>query len=241
MQANKSLALMVLAVAGVLSAPLASAAAAAAPKSAPSGAAASSATSNDVLAAKIDASGPQQLVQSAADALLKALDAHREEYRQDPNKLRGLVDQVLLPHFDTQLAAKLVLSRHWNTATPEQRQRFIDAFIKSMMNNYGKALLDFTANRMQVMPFRGQASAQYATVNSQIRKDDGSMVHVNYDLDHTDQGWKVFNVVIEGVSYVKSFQQDFGEQIDREGLDAVIARLERGEVPAAVQKTTGKT
>jgi phospholipid transport system substrate-binding protein len=238
MQANSPLALMVLAVAAVLSAPLASAAAGGA---AASGATASGATSDEALAAQVDASGPYQLVQSAADALLKALDAHRADYRQDPSKLRALVDRVLLPHFDTQLAAKLVLGRHWNTATPEQRQRFIDAFIKSMLNNYGKALLDFTSNRLKVLPFRGQANAPYATVNSQIRKDDGSVVAVNYDLDHTDQGWKVFNVVIEGVSYVKSFQQDFGEQIDREGLDAVIARLERGEVPAAVQKTTGKT
>ena len=194
-------------------------------------------TSNQALAAQVDASGPYQLVQSAANVLLKALDAHREEYRQDSAKLRALIDQVFLPHLDTELSARQVLGRHWTTATPDQRQRFINAFIKSMLNNYGNALLEFTANRLRVLPFRGNASSPYVTVGTQVRKDDGSQVSVNYALHHTDQGWKVWDVVIEGVSYVKSFQQDFGEQIDREGLDAVIQRLERGEAPAAIRQT----
>jgi phospholipid transport system substrate-binding protein len=194
-------------------------------------------TSNQALAAQVDASGPSQLVQSAATVLLKALDAHRDEYRQDSAKLRALIDQVFLPHLDTELSARQVLGRHWTTATPDQRQRFISAFIKSMLNNYGKALLEFTANRLRVLPFRGNASSPYVTVGTQVRKDDGSQVSVNYALHHTDQGWKVWDVVIEGVSYVKSFQQDFGEQIDREGLDAVIQRLERGDTPAAIRQT----
>jgi phospholipid transport system substrate-binding protein len=193
---------------------------------------------NQALAAQVDASGPYQLVQSAANVLLKALDAHRAEYRQDPAKLRALVDQVFLPHLDTELAARQVLGRHWTTATPDQRQRFISAFIKSMLNNYGNALLDFTANRLRVLPFRGDAASPYVTIGTQVRKDDGSQVSVNYALHHGDQGWKVWDVVVEGVSYVKSFQQDFGEQIDRQGLDAVIQRLERGEAPAAIRPTT---
>lgn len=210
--------------------------------SAPAATAAASAAqadtaSNQALAAQVNASSPYQLVDSAANVLLKALDAHRAEYRQDPAKLRALVDQVFLPHVDTELAARQVLGRHWNTATPDQRQRFVSAFVKSMLNSYGNALLDFTANRMKVLPFRGNASSPYATIGTQVRKDDGSTVSVNYALHHTDQGWKVWDVVVEGVSYVKSFQEDFGEQIDRQGLDAVIQRLERGEAPAAIRQT----
>lgn len=196
------------------------------------------ATSDQVLAEQVNASSPYDLVQSAANVLLKALDAHRAEYRQDPAKLRALVDTVFLPHLDTELAAKQVLARHWTTATTDQRQRFVSAFIKSMLNNYGNALLDFTANRLRVLPFRGNATSPYATIGTQVRKDDGSLVSVNYAVHHTDQGWKVWDVVIEGVSYDKSFQQDFGEQIDRQGMDAVIQRLDRGEVPAAIRQTT---
>ncbi|HET9784131.1 MAG TPA: ABC transporter substrate-binding protein [Terriglobales bacterium] len=187
----------------------------------------------------VDASGPYQLVKTAASTLLEALQAHREEYRRDPAKLRALVQQTLLPHFDTQLAARLVLGRYWRMASPDQRMRFVTAFYNSLLNNYGNALLDLTANSMQVLPYRGKPSGTYTTVDTRVRKADGSMVAVNYSLDKTAQGWKVWDVVVEGISYDKSFQQDFSEQLQREGIEAVISRLEHGETPAAIKHTTG--
>jgi len=186
------------------------------------------------LGASVDASSPGSLIQTAASVMLKDLDAHRAEYRKDPGKVHHLVDEVLLPHFDTEYSARLVLGRHWNDATPEQRTRFINAFYKSMLANYGDALVDFTADRLKVFPYTGDPNAQYATVRTQVRKDDGSLVAVNYGLHRTDQGWKAWDVVIEGISYVKSFRDDFGAEIDQKGLDEVIARLESGVKPTAI-------
>jgi phospholipid transport system substrate-binding protein len=191
------------------------------------------------LGAQVDASGPAALIQSAASAMLKDLDAHRAEYRQDPQKVHHLVDQVLLPHFDTEYAARLVLGRHWNTATPEQRQAFVDAFYKSLLSNYGDALVDFTADRLRVFPYNGDPKADFATVRTSVRKSDGTQEAVNYSLRHTDQGWKAWDVVIEGISYVKSFRDDFGAQIDQQGLDAVIKRLQSGEKPSSIKATGG--
>ena len=187
------------------------------------------------LAAQVDASGPAQLIQTAAGAMLKDLDAHRAEYRKDPNKVHHLVDEVLLPHFDTEYSARLVLGRHWTAAGPEQRQRFISAFYKSLLDNYGNALVDFTGDRLKVFPSSGDPNAPNSTVRTQVRKDDGSEVSVNYTLRHTDQGWKAWDVVIEGISYVKSFRDDFDTEIDQKGLDEVIMRLEAGEKPAAIR------
>src|SRR5690348_1315853 len=136
MQAKTLWAFAALCVLGIASAPPTLAAASAASEQ-------NAAATDQELAAQVDASGPFQLVQTAANVLLKALDAHRAEYRQDSAKLRALVNDVFLPHLDTELAARQVLGRHWNTATPDQRQRFISAFIKSMLNNYGAALLNF--------------------------------------------------------------------------------------------------
>ncbi|HEV7985859.1 MAG TPA: ABC transporter substrate-binding protein [Steroidobacteraceae bacterium] len=185
--------------------------------------------------APIDASNPGNLIQSAASAMLKDLDAHRADYKKDPGKVHRLVDQILLPHFDTEYSARLVLGRHWNTANPDQRKRFIDAFYKSLLSNYGDALVDFTSDRLKVFPYTGDANAQYATVRTQVRKDDGTQVSVNYGLHKTDQGWKAWDVVIEGISYVKSFRDDFGAEIDQKGLDEVIGRLEAGDKPAAIK------
>lgn len=189
------------------------------------------------LAASVDASGPSQLIQTAAGAMLKDLDAHRADYRANPGKVHALVDQVLLPHFDTDYSARLVLGRHWTAASDDQRQRFIKAFYKSLLNNYGDVLVDFTADKLKVFPYTGDPNAPYATVRTQVRRSDGSQVAVNYSLRHTDQGWKAWDVVIEGISYVKSFRDDFSAEIDQKGLDEVIGRLEAGEKPSAIKDT----
>jgi phospholipid transport system substrate-binding protein len=189
--------------------------------------------------AAVDSASPYDLIKGVADTLLQNLQAHRDEYRRDHTKLRMLIDQVVLPHFDSQFAAREVLGRSWLSATPQQRQRFVNAFYNSMLNNYGDALLDFTSDSMQVLPSRGPASGQYAVVNSRIRRTNGTNVAVNYQLHQTPAGWQVWDVVVEGISYDKSFQQDFSEQIQRQGLDAVISRLESGATPAAIKQTTG--
>jgi phospholipid transport system substrate-binding protein len=190
-------------------------------------------------AAQIDSSNPDNLIQTTASAMLKDLDAHRADYKKDPGKVHHLVDQILLPHFDTEYAAKLVLGKYWNTASADQRTRFVSAFYKSMLSNYGDALVDFTSDRLKVFPYTGDTKAQYATVRTQIRKDDGSQVAVNYSLRQTDQGWKAWDVIIEGISYVKSFRDDFSSEIDQKGLDEVIARLESGVKPTAIAAGPG--
>ncbi|MBS0387565.1 MAG: ABC transporter substrate-binding protein [Proteobacteria bacterium] len=175
----------------------------------------------------VDDSDPGQLIETAAQAMLRELDAHRDEYRRDPAKIDGLVDRILLPHFDTDYSARLVLGRHWNSATPEQRQRFVNAFYHSLLDNYGTALLDFTSDRLKVIPYKGDAASPNATVRTQVRKNDGTVVAVNYSLHHTARGWMAWDVVIEGISYVKSFRDDFGAEIDAHGVDALIDRLEK--------------
>jgi phospholipid transport system substrate-binding protein len=170
--------------------------------------------------------GPQELVTKVAQDTLKDLDAHRAEYQKDPKKVRELVDKNMLPHFDTAYAAQLVLAKHWRTATPEQRKRFVDAFYQSLLQNYGEALLEFTPDKLKILPYQGAADATIATVRSEIRRDNGSRVPVNYALRKTPDGWKAYDVQIEGVSYVKSYRTDFGSEVQQKGIDAVIQRLE---------------
>ncbi len=178
------------------------------------------------------AQDPSQVVHNVAQGFLKDLDAHRSTYSQNPEALRQAVDRDVLPYFDVQYAARLVLARYWRTASPEQRQQFIDAFENSMFTNYGSALLGFQSNRLQVLPTRGAPDPKGTLVRSQIRRDDGSTVSVNFELHQTPQGWKAWDVIVEGISYVKSFRDDFGAQIEQQGLNAVIQRLQRGEKPA---------
>jgi phospholipid transport system substrate-binding protein len=190
------------------------------------------------LGAGVDASAPAKLVQTAASAMLKDLDAHRADYRANPGKVHALVDQVLLPHFDSAYSAQLVLGKHWREASDDQKKRFVDAFYRSLLNNYGDALVDFTADKLQVLPYNGDPNSQYATVRTKVRRSDGSTVEVDYALHKTDDGWKAWDVIIEGISYVRSFREDFDSEIAQKGMDEVIKRLQSGETPQAIKNTS---
>jgi phospholipid transport system substrate-binding protein len=181
---------------------------------------------------------PEQLVENSAKRMLQELDANRATYKADPAKLDALVGNVLLPNFDTEYSARLVLGQSWRTATPEQRKRFVDAFYHSLLRNYGAALIDFTGDRFVVLPYKGDPSDTTATVRTEVKKSSGDKVPVNFSLRKTADGWKAWDVVIEGISYVKSFRTDFAAEIQQKGLDDVISRLEKegrvGPASAAV-------
>jgi phospholipid transport system substrate-binding protein len=178
------------------------------------------------VAAPVDTTAPTPLIETAANAMLKDLEVHRPEYKKDPKKIYALVDRVLLPNFDVDYAARLVLGKHWRDASDAQKKRFVDAFYHSLLNNYGDALVDFTGDRIRIIPTPVDANATTAVVRTEVKRSNGQKIPVNYSLRKTASGWKAWDVTIEGISYVKSFREDFGAEIEQKGLDAVIQRLE---------------
>jgi len=185
-------------------------------------------------AAAAGAEGPTEVVQNAAQGMLTALDQDRDGYRKDPAKVGQLVDTFLLPHFDTEFSARLVLGQYWRTASPEQRKHFVDAFYHSLLTNYGSALTEFTSDRLKIFPTKVDEGVSRATVRSEVKRDNGDRVSVNYYMRRTPEGWKAWDVVIDGISYVNSYREDFGPQIESQGIDAVIKRLDAGEKPGAI-------
>jgi phospholipid transport system substrate-binding protein len=186
--------------------------------------------------AEAKADDPSKLVESVANSMLKDLDADRATYRKDPSKVNALVEKHLLPVFDTEYSARLVLGRHWKTASQEQRDRFVNAFYQSLLKNYGSALAEFTSDKLKVYPSQVDGKSDSATVRTEVKRSNGQKVPVNYTLHKTPDGWKAWDVVIEGISYVKSFREDFGAEIDQKGLDAVIERIEKGGKPMPADK-----
>jgi len=189
---------------------------------------------------QVDTSGPSQLIESSANIILSGIDKRRAEFRKDPTGLYQLVEQTLLPHFDTPYAAQLVLGQNWRNATPDQRKRFVDAFYQSLLYTYGDAMVDFTADRLKVLPTKVTPADERATVRTEIKRSNGTKVGVNYSLRKVNGEWKAWDVVIDGISYVKSYREDYGAEVQQKGLDAVIARLEdkAKTAKAAKVKTT---
>ena len=173
--------------------------------------------------------GPQELMNDVATRIFAALDANRAALKKDAKKVYPIVDQILLPHFDTEYAAQLVLAQHWREASPEQRARFVSALYGALLRTYGAAISDFTADQLTILRDRGEspATAAQATVHTKVRRSSGVELSVDYRMRRTPAGWKVFNVVIEGISYVSSYRNDLGEEGTKKGLDEVIGRLEK--------------
>lgn len=96
----------------------------------------------------------------------------------------------------------------------------------SILNQYSNALIDFSAERLKVFPYCGDPNAPYASVRTEVQKADGSFVDVEYSLRRTTDGWKVWDVVIERISYVKSLRDEVGEVIAQGGLERAIDKLE---------------
>lgn len=190
--------------------------------------------------AAVDTSGPSQLIESSANILLAGIDEHRDEWRKNPEGLYKLVGETLLPNFDTAYAAQLVLGPHWRKASAEQRKRFVDAFYDSLLYTYGDAMVDFTANRLKVFPTRVDASAERATVRTEITRSNGTKVAVNYSLRKVEGAWKAWDVVIDGISYVKSYREDYGAEVQQKGLDSVIQRLESKAAAAKAGKPASR-
>lgn len=170
---------------------------------------------------------PDEFVRQTAELLDQKLEGRKQELANNREALYKLIDEILLPRFDSRYAAQLVLGRYWRTATEDQRKRFIDAFYQSMLRKYAEGLLDFDLSRFEILPYRGDPSEPRTMVRTTVKLDDGTTVPVDYALLKRDSDWKLFDVRIEGISYVRRFRTEFNSEIQATSLDAVIARLER--------------
>jgi len=169
---------------------------------------------------------PNSIIEESVSLLAKQLDGRREELSENRAELYRIIDGILLPRFDRKFAAQIVLAKHWRDATKEQQDRFIEAFYRALLRKYADGILEFDPDMIKVLPFRGDLSKPRTRVRSTVTLDDGSTVAVDYELVKRDAGWRVFNVVIEGVSYVRNFRAELDSEIRATSLDAVIARLE---------------
>jgi len=173
------------------------------------------------------ADSPNSVIEEAVDLLAEGLDGRKSELAADRPALYKLIDSILLPRFDREFAARVVLAKHWKTASAEQKERFIEAFYQSLMRRYADGVLEFDPNRITILPFRGDATKNRTKVRSTVVLDDGSKVAVDYDLVKRESGWLVFNVAIEGVSYVINYRAELDSEINSSSLGAVINRLEK--------------
>jgi phospholipid transport system substrate-binding protein len=170
---------------------------------------------------------PNVVIESAVVLFAEQHDGREDELSDNSAELYEIVDGILMPRFDRRFAAQVVLAKNWRTASEEQQARFIEAFYRALLRKYSDGILQFDPNKITVLPYRGDMTKKRTRVRSTVALDDGSKVSVDYELVKRKAGWLVFNVVIEGVSYVLNFRAELESEIRASSLEAVIERLER--------------
>lgn len=181
---------------------------------------------------------PVKFVEERAQAVLSALDGKREQVGQDPKVAQAIVERELLPSIDVDYISKLVLGPHWRSASEEQRVKFQEAFKRFLLNSYAQGLAEFTEDRLQIRSLRGEPDPRRTIVETSVTRENGQAVPVAYTLRWTDDGWKMYDVIIEGISYVRNYRTDFNSEIEQKGLDSLIARLEQGKIEDPASKNT---
>ncbi len=174
-----------------------------------------------------NAQSPSTVVEGAVELLDKALTEQRDELEASDEARYALINEILLPRFDRRYAAQLALGKHWRSATPEQRDAFVDEFYTSLLRRYADGLLKFDQRRIEMLPYRGDDTKKITKVKTMVTLDDGTKVPVDYALANRDSGWLMIDVIIEGISYLQTTKKELGEEIRGSSVDAVIARLKR--------------
>jgi phospholipid transport system substrate-binding protein len=177
--------------------------------------------------AAAQANAPNEVIEQAVNLLSEGLNTRRDELAADDELLREFIDSILLPRFDRDFAAAAVLGKHWRDASDDQKQRFIEAFYESLLQRYADGVVEFDMDRVEVLPYKGDVKKRTTVVRTQVRLDDGSKIPVDYTLVNRDDRWRMFDVKIEGISYVINFRKELESEIRATSLDAVIERLER--------------
>lgn len=167
---------------------------------------------------------PTAVVRDTAERVLHSLRSERARY-QDDKALFQLVREVVFPRIDRERTAQWVLGANWRTATPAQREQFVNEFSDLLLRTYGTALRQYDSETLNYLPVQAPAGADRVTVRTEIIRPDGPKVSVDYQLTNRSGEWKVYDVIIENVSMVVTYRSEYAAIIKRDGMDGLLKQL----------------
>ena len=176
---------------------------------------------------------PSQLVLSNATRIIATLDKRRDEFRKNKSTLNRFVSTEFNAMFDRDYAARLVLGRHGRGASDADVKVFADALADSLMARYGSALLDFdTGLKVRVKSETPLRNGAIVKVSSEFLRAGGQSTPVDYLMHRTGNDWQVFDVMVEGVSFVQTFRTQFDAPLTQKSIPQVAADLRAGRLQA---------
>jgi len=178
--------------------------------------------------------GPEQLVKKMTEEVLAAIQSDKQLAAGDRQKAIKLAEEKILPHVDFEEATRLAVGRGWAQASPEQKKRLVSEFRNMLVRTYSNAIGAYEGQTMKVQPVRMKPGDTEVTVHNQFIRPGGKPVLVDYSMRKTDAGWKIYDIVVEGVSLVLTYRSEFDAVVKQEGVDGLIKRLSQKNAPAGV-------
>lgn len=184
---------------------------------------------------------PDVVVKGTTEKLQALIQQNLAKYQADQALFYKVVDETVVPHFDTRYIAQLVLARHWRGATDAQRSRFETAFKSMLIGTYANTLLEYHDSvRADWKPLRIADGATEATVNSSLMRPNGPPIPVGFVMRLNNGAWKIYDITIENISLIANFRGQFNGEIRKSGLDAVIKSMEDGTYLRRTPPSTAK-
>ena len=176
--------------------------------------------------ASFAAEAPDELVKRTAEDVLTIIKTDKDIQAGNQEKLFALTEEKILPNFNFDKVSRLVLGKNWTKATPDQKTAFQSEFKSLLLRTYATALSKYKNQTIEYAPLRMADGATTASVKTSIVQSGGQPIAVNYTLEkQVDATWKVYDIVIEGVSLVTNYRGQFAQEIRQNGLDSLIKKL----------------
>lgn len=176
---------------------------------------------------------PDEVVRNAVQRVRGLIQENAERYTEDKEAFYAMIDREIIPHFDMPYIARLVLGRHARQAEPDQRRRFASAFKETLTRTYADAMLQYNSSvEAEFLPLRMPEGAERATVETRLKVEDGEPIPISFVMHKVDSEWLIYDISVEGISLVTNFRAQFNQRIREDGLDALIEKLEAGQIEA---------
>lgn len=185
------------------------------------------ATAGPVGAAAPDPKEAQALVEDVTDRALEVLQRHSSDGEMDIEQVKDELNDVVLPHLDFVTMTKLAVGHHWRQASDEQKRALVTEFRNLLVRTYTTSLDEYQDQKLEFLPLRPSPHDDRVMVRSRLLRSDGPPVAVNYGMRYNDGEWKVYDIVVEDISLVTTYQSQFGSTVQRDGIAGLIAELER--------------
>lgn len=176
-------------------------------------------------AGALAAESPDALVKRTAEDVMAIVKNDKDIQAGNQDKIFALAEEKILPNFNFDRVSRLVLGKNWTKATPDQKAAFQTEFRTLLLRTYATALSKFKNQTIEYKPLRLADGGNTAAVKTVILQPGGQPIAVDYALEKQADNWKVYDIVIEGVSLVTNYRGQFTQEIRQNGLDSLIKKL----------------